>query len=509
MRTVRQIILWVVLGFIGILAALSMVGAFIGADRAKGLFNSPGVVVYWFLLAAVLAAGFVFYRRLLRSPAALAMHLGSLLILLGAMWGSDLAHNLRRAWLDTEKLSRGIMVIDKGRRETRVMDEDLFAAEGRLVPIGEIPFALHLKDFWIEYYGRWELLVAAPVFDKDGHVTDERQTAVPWQMGEPVDVPGTPARLTVIQYIDRAVPTYAPGAVPTIEITLADGTTTTLPAKAGAEVDLADPPMKVRVAQVFLNLRVHGTDEDRQVVDLPGEGVNPAVLVEQTPTGGTPQRRLLMALFPEHGRGDDSPPMRHVFPEPTGAKADPSSHVPAVEVHLECDGRHVHHWFLPGDGQMHAGLDLGALLSQTSDGEPPTEATTGLYLVKPVGTPVRDYYSDLAVLEGDEEVGRKTIEVNHPLHWPQLWPSVARMHLGRWLWPGGYHFYQSGCDDRNEQYTILRVVSDSGLLAVWVGMTLLVAGTFWRFWVAPAARYVGRRQARAVAPTQPLPCGRG
>ena len=146
MRTLRRIILWVVLAVIALLAVLSIVGALRGADRAKDLFNSAPLVAYWFVLAALLAAGFVFFKRLIRSPAALGMHLGSLLVLTGAMWGSDTGHDVRRALLDSEKVPGGYMVIYEGRRENRILEHKTMA------PIAELPFDVRLNDFWIEYY---------------------------------------------------------------------------------------------------------------------------------------------------------------------------------------------------------------------------------------------------------------------------------------------------------------------------------------------------------------------
>ena len=70
---------------------------------------------------------------------------------------------------------------------------------------------------------------------------------------------------------------------------------------------------------------------------------------------------------------------------------------------------------------------------------------------------------------------RKTIEVNHPLHY------------------GGYHFYQKGHDTDDLSYARLTVTSDSGLWAVYAGFALLVGGAFWRFWVRPMLAH--RRRA--------------
>jgi hypothetical protein len=78
---------------------------------------------------------------------------------------------------------------------------------------------------------------------------------------------------------------------------------------------------------------------------------------------------------------------------------------------------------------------------------------------------VRDYVSDLEVIKEGRVVREKSIEVNHPLAY------------------GGYHFYQHSYG-QNEfgDYTVLMVVSDSGLRAVFIGYGLLIAGVCWHFW---------------------------
>jgi hypothetical protein len=78
---------------------------------------------------------------------------------------------------------------------------------------------------------------------------------------------------------------------------------------------------------------------------------------------------------------------------------------------------------------------------------------------------VRDYISDIQVIKDGNVVAEKTIEVNHPLHF------------------GGYHFYQSSYDTEVHRYTVLSVVSDTGLDFVYAGYMALVAGVFWHLWI--------------------------
>ena len=78
---------------------------------------------------------------------------------------------------------------------------------------------------------------------------------------------------------------------------------------------------------------------------------------------------------------------------------------------------------------------------------------------------VRDYISELQVIKDSEVLAEKNIEVNHPLYF------------------GGYHFYQHSYDADAGQYTILTVVSDTGLNLVYAGYLMLGIGVFWHFWL--------------------------
>ena len=89
----------------------------------------------------------------------------------------------------------------------------------------------------------------------------------------------------------------------------------------------------------------------------------------------------------------------------------------------------------------------------------------------------RAYQSRVVIVENGQERCRGVIEVNRPLHY------------------GGYHLYQHAYDVAALQYTILGVVSDSGLATVYVGFGLLFGGVLWGFWVRPVcARVRGVRR---------------
>ncbi|MHC4623896.1 MAG: cytochrome c biogenesis protein ResB [Planctomycetota bacterium] len=78
---------------------------------------------------------------------------------------------------------------------------------------------------------------------------------------------------------------------------------------------------------------------------------------------------------------------------------------------------------------------------------------------------ISDYISEVEVIKEDKVAAEKDIEVNHPLHF------------------GGYHFYQQDYDDEGHRYTILQVVSDSGLNLVYVGYVILCIGVFQHLWL--------------------------
>lgn len=88
---------------------------------------------------------------------------------------------------------------------------------------------------------------------------------------------------------------------------------------------------------------------------------------------------------------------------------------------------------------------------------------------------IRDYFSDVILLEGEKQIAQKVLEVNHPLHY------------------GGYHFYQHSYDPEKGQYTILTVYSDSGLNLVYAGFLCMSFGILWHFWLRHIGAYFKRR----------------
>jgi cytochrome c biogenesis protein ResB len=93
---------------------------------------------------------------------------------------------------------------------------------------------------------------------------------------------------------------------------------------------------------------------------------------------------------------------------------------------------------------------------------------------------VSDWISRLQVLRNNRVVKEKSIEVNKPLHF------------------GGYNFYQHSYDPDNNQFTVLLVTSDTGLILVFAGYLLLIVGVFSHFWLRPVIK-AGKRHSKAAA----------
>ncbi|MBN1817551.1 MAG: cytochrome c biogenesis protein ResB [Sedimentisphaerales bacterium] len=373
----RRLVLWISLSLIALLFIFSVYGAFLNAAPAREFFNSLPLTVYWSAFIVFLLIGIVVFRRLLRVPGLLAMHLGCILVFLGGMWGSPAGHRL---W-GREKLPSGRIQIYEGLSENRLVEDDALLAylpdpnnhiviaetneRGRVVfrdddtpvlldvedpRLFRLPFEIHLKDFSIEYYDP-----PVPVLYIE---TDSDQA---WQIR---------------------------------------------PVLEGAEYQLEDQGT-VRILGVFRNFKLARENGAMVPYDDPDPGSNPAVWVRFTLPDGSQKDQFAFAQFPGHSRDNQA-------------------------FHLTY--------------QIEKGM-------------------------------IKDYFSDLQVLQDGKVVLEKKIQVNDPLHY------------------GGYHFYQSSYDARNESYTILSVTSDSGLWFVWIGYILLACGLIWHQWIVPAQRHFSQRRA--------------
>lgn len=471
MKVLQRIVLWASLGAAALLAALSIIGAFYGADKASELFNSPPLVVFWFLLAGLLLTGLISFKKLIRSPGLLAAHLGALAILLGAMYGSERGHGVARGLLGNDKIRSGFMVVERGEPTDMVLDKSTRHIQARL------PFQLKLEDFWIDYYPpkkeQWGLLAEVWRLGPDNQ-PDPQQALIDWAVGQERAIPFTPAKVKVLQYLPHAMPVYDANRQAALEVTCPDGSKTLVPAKAGSTTSLADPRIDLRIARVLSHLMVAG----KEVVDAP-DSAGPAALEIEIDQPGKEKTHAYVFEegFEAHNPQVSSLKMRYVLPTFVAAK-QASEGPPAMEVLLTCDGKQQHKWFVPSAGQTYVFVSLADLTGEEgpttrqheaiagAHGMGEMHAQTSLIFAQPPAEP-KAYNSRLTVLENGRQRDTRVVEVNDPLHY------------------GGYHFYQHDYDHEGGDYTVLSVTSDSGLYAVYLGFGLLLVGVFWVFWARP------------------------
>ncbi len=477
MKQVRQILLWAVLVGIGLLLALSVIGAFLGDERARIVFNSIPLVMFWILLASLLVAGLIYFKRLIHSAGLLGVHLGSLLILAGAMLGSDGGHGLAAMFFGSKKIPHGYMRIYEGHASNSVWGRK------EKTEIGKLPFSIGLKDFRIEHYEvdePWQLIVESGAVEKGSHENKWVQEQIKWTKGQEVAIPFTEARLKVLQYLESAKPTYSKSFQPVLEVAMANGKKATLRAEVGQKLLLEEPQVRVEIVQIFSTLKVLGTGEGHKVVNASGPAKNPAVLVRLERADGKKTHQYVYARGLVHGQEEADFKLRYVFAEPDGAEPDPSTGLPAMEILIKHKEKSHRAWLIVPKSRTLARLsliDLLGLEQKDDHGEHAHQRQLSLYLHKATGQ-ISDYKSELVVQDEGYTVAEKTIEVNDPLHY------------------GGYHFYQSsyGQDKKGRWYSVLSVSSDSGLALVYIGFALMVGGMFWLFWFKSIWVYFTKRR---------------
>lgn len=152
----KRILLWAGLCVILLLTGFSIYGAFSGADKAQNFFNSFPLSVYWAVFTVLLIAAIILFRRLAHLRGLLMIHLGCVLVLIGALRGSQAGFKIQDAILDADTIRAGQMVICEGMTNNTV---DVDMERGITKPL---PFAVRLADFRLEYYDPGTLMIQTP-----------------------------------------------------------------------------------------------------------------------------------------------------------------------------------------------------------------------------------------------------------------------------------------------------------------------------------------------------------
>jgi hypothetical protein len=239
-------IMWIVLLAIGLLTILSVLGAFCGAWKAKLIFNSIPLVVYWYGFAILIIVGFVKFPQLFYKPGLFMVHAGCLLVIGGGMWGSEAGHLLQKRFLGIQKIPSGFLVISEGNSEKHIFTEDFKQV------LGELPFSIKLNDFRLEYYDANE------------------------------------------------------NSVPRLYIQTKEGDRLQLVARSGEEISLGPDRGRLKVTRSFRNFKIAIENGKKVVKDEKGGEDNPAVEVEIETSDGNSYTRYIFERFADfnHAKND-------------------------------------------------------------------------------------------------------------------------------------------------------------------------------------------------------------
>lgn len=153
--------------------ALSIGGAFMGAERAQVFFNSVPLVVFWGLLFLTLLIGFFVYVSLRKRLLLTLIHAGCVLVLAGGMLGSEAGNQVYQRITGQPSFTKGWMSLHRGLSSNRVTSETDAA-------VGELPFEVWLKDAYVEYYD-------SPAIGL--HFDDGLQLTLSAQVGAEIEIP--------------------------------------------------------------------------------------------------------------------------------------------------------------------------------------------------------------------------------------------------------------------------------------------------------------------------------
>ena len=407
----RREIMWAALVLIIVLTAMSIYGAFIGADRAQMFFNGTVSAVFWTLFALALIAGLVAFRRLIRVPGLLMMHAGCILILLGGALGSEKGYKAT----GNDKIIKGDMQIFEGQASKQVRTE-------KKIPLFNIAldFAESLDGRSIPQNLRQEfekeqvvLSQAAEVFvSQPGGIwviADEGGQYYVRREGKKLKVYDFIREMKELPFVvklnDFKIEYYEP-KFEYLDYETAGGMQRVV-AEIGREVDLGAEHGTAKITRKFRNLKISIEGERREFYNDPSPGSNPALEVLITKPDGQVTTQFVYSLHPGFSHNKGGP---------------------------------------------------------------------NLTYNRPAGGAIRDYISDLEITGKDEKILAKAdIEVNHPLQY------------------GGYHFYQSSYDAQAGRYTVLQVVSDTGVKIVFAGYWMLCIGVVWHMWLRHLFKKIGSK----------------
>ncbi len=404
-----------------------------GAEGAQAFFNSLPMAIVWICLALLMFLGFFLWKSLRIRLGALTIHLGALLVLLGSLISSEPAHKVWRDLFRSDRVFEAEVRLQPGQQaKTAIIWKD--REVDRMHPLD---FTIQLNEFEIEYHP-WRLKLLYP----EGDQWQEQKLS--WQQGQWKQIPRTPAEFRVRKFVP--------------------------------EITEPLPPRINVYAQDIGLITLSGEGATRQVGEATLEFVDYLSGPNLQPVGKlsiqAPQAtRSYFAYTEKDSRLQWSPdgilPVLEAAVPPN--KAFRAGY---MDLNLRLGGQEVSYRLRYDPLTDSALVRLDTLF--------PNSEKVREFAFKMDRT-VKDYLSDLSILDDGEQVRRKTIEVNDPLHY------------------GGYHIYQMSKQFRPEgATTILSLHSDRGWPIVALGLIFIMAGSFWQLWLVPGWRWFKKRRAHGA-----------
>ncbi len=240
MKKYQSIPAWAALTMFMALFCMSIYGAFIGPYEAAVFFNSIPVIAYWCTLLIVLFAAFARSRKVTRSIDLPLIYLACIIILFGLFSGSVRGHNLINRLLGRDKFRSAEITIGVGQNQNEVLiRKDNPPPQLPTFHTQQLPFAIRLRNFRIEFYKSGRLLVWTP----------EKQK---WQLA----------------------------------------------AWPGYEYPLDPNTGSIKILNVYKNLRTKYESGKTLAYDSNEPGSNPAVWIRYNPVKGPPVRKFIFSKFP-------------------------------------------------------------------------------------------------------------------------------------------------------------------------------------------------------------------
>lgn len=328
MNKFRREVIWAALLLIILLTVLSIYGAFIGAERAHAFFNGTPLAVFWTMLLLALAAGFVAFRRLIRVPGLLLMHAGGILILVGGVLGSEKGYKatgndkiIKGQMQIFEGQTSNHVQTEKKIPLFEVALGFATALDGRTIPQSlrqefvkqQAPLAQGAA-VWISQPGS-----AWMIGDDENQYFVGREGANLRVYDFVREMKELPFAIKLndfrMEYYGSSEPSY-------LQVQTADGRVRSVPAEVGREIELDAELGTAKIVKKYENLKITIEGNKREYYDDPTPGSNPALEVRITKPDGQVTTQYVYSLHPGFSHTAGGPKLVYSKPAAGGPVRD-------------------------------------------------------------------------------------------------------------------------------------------------------------------------------------------